>query len=347
MTIALRQQESYRDDFTFANSPEAIRRFPFPFDQDRYMYAVNVEPHVRGGPTAAYDHLLDVDEHYLSECRERAIVLARDPKRCQALPHMMSAQWDTLELIMETYAVDFPELFSLERRGDHWTWTNRPLGIVQRFVFGDCATLPCAPFEYIARQAQGDFTLQDQRDGNLYMDAGMVTSQADWSLDFDLGMKFHEWHGPVPKAHDLGVFDRALAYLLALRLGQPVRRLNWTMTIHPRLDTAPEHYPEWGPDRTLVTLENACRLAHLRVELQSLFRLPRSNAILFSIRCYLISLAELATIPKWSRRLRRVLTTLPDELADYKGLTRYRGTVAEWLGQFDDGTPTSPGSGPD
>ena len=69
MTIALRQQESYRDDFTFANSPEAIRRFPFPFDQDRYMYAVNVEPHVRGGPTAAYDHLLDVVEHYLNNAR--------------------------------------------------------------------------------------------------------------------------------------------------------------------------------------------------------------------------------------------------------------------------------------
>ena len=26
----------------------------------------------------------------------------------------------------------------------------------------------------------------------------MVTTQADWSLDFDVGMTFKEWHGPVP-----------------------------------------------------------------------------------------------------------------------------------------------------
>ena len=50
---------------------------------------------------------------------------------------------------------------------------------------------------------------------------------------------------------------------------------------------------------------------HLRVELQSLWRLPRSNAILFVIRCYLISLDELVTVPKWARRLPRVLKACP------------------------------------
>ena len=33
----------------------------------------------------------------------------------------------------------------------------------------------------------------------------------------NLGMSFHEWHGPVPLAHELGVFDRALKYLLNLQ----------------------------------------------------------------------------------------------------------------------------------
>ena len=42
------------------------------------------------------------------------------------------------------------------------------------------------------------------------MDGGMVTSQADWSLNFDLGMSFHEWHGPVPGAHELGAVSEAL-----------------------------------------------------------------------------------------------------------------------------------------
>jgi hypothetical protein len=36
-----------------------------------------------------------------------------------------------------------------------------------------------SPMEYITRQTQGDFTL-DQRDDNLWMDAGAITTQADW-----------------------------------------------------------------------------------------------------------------------------------------------------------------------
>lgn len=339
--------ETFRDDFTYSNSEKAIRRFPFPFNEDSYMYSVNIEPHVPGPVGAVTEHPIDVDEHYVSEVADRALVLAADPLRCQSLPHMITAEWDLLELLMTNMSASYPDLFTLTRDGDAWHWVNRPLGIDQHFTFGDTSTLPYGPMEYITRQAQGDFTLQDQRNDNLWVDAGMVTTQADWSLDFDIGMNFHEWHGPVPLAHQAGVFDRALKFLLALRQDQPVRRLNWTMTINPRLDTSPENYPKWGKDRTTVTPENVADKVHLRVELQTLWRLPRSNAIAFPIRCYLISLREIATQPKWAKRLHRVLKTLPPELVEYKGLTRFRDTAVEWLSQFDDGAPIPTGFGPD
>ena len=347
MGLIFKPTETFRGDFSYRNSDAALLRFPFPFPEDAYMYAVNIEPHVRGGPTAAFDNPFDVDEHYIAECHERALVLEQDPLRCQVLPHMITAEWDTLELIMESLAADYPEQFSLARDGERWTWVNRPLGITQAFTFGDAATLPCGPFEYITRQAQGDFTIQDQRDDNLFMDGGMVTTQADWSLHVDLGMAFHEWHGPVPLAHPIGVFDRALKYLLRLQYGRPVRRLNWTMTINPRLDTSPENYPVWGPDRTTITPDNVADKVHLRVELQTLFRLPRSNGVLFGIRCYLASVRELARVPKYARRLHRVLRDLPPEIIDYKGLTRFRPMVIDWLAPFDDGAPLNSGTAPE
>ena len=171
----------------------------------------------------------------------------------------------------------------------------------------------------------------DQRDGDLFMDGGMITGPADWSLAFDLGMSFKEWHGPVPLAHDLGVFDRALKYLLAIQVEHPARRLNWTLSINPLMEQAPETYHEWGATRNQITPENAGRLVHLRVELQGLHRLPRSHALLFPIRTYLIRLEDLVTQPDWGRRLRLVLQTLPPELVEYKGLSRYSGSVIEWL----------------
>jgi hypothetical protein len=347
MNITLKPAETFRGNFTARNSDAAILRFPFPFPEDAYMYAVNLEPHVRGGPTAAYDAIFDLDEHYIGECEDRALVLADDPLRCQVLPHMMEAQWDTLELLMESAAQDYPELFSLTKNGNQWRWVNHPLGIDQSFTFGKPESLPLPPFEYITRQIQGDFTLHDQREDNLFMDGGMVTSQADWSLNFDLGMSFHEWHGPVPLAHELGVFDRALQYLLRLQYGKPVRRMNWTLTVNPRLDTSPENYPLWGPDRTSITPENVGHKMCLRVELQTLTRLPRSNGVLFGIRGYLIRLEELVRVPKWGKRLHRVLRDLHPQIAEYKGMARYRGIIVDYLAGFDDNAPLNSGTAPE
>lgn len=339
--------ETFRNDYTFKNSEKAIKRFPFPFPEDSYMYSVNMEPHVPGPKGSVFEHTFDVDEHYVAEMRDRAQVLAEDPLRCQSLPHMTLAGWDLLELIMESKARDYPQWFSLTKDGNQWHWINKPLGIDQKFTFLDESTLPYGPMEYITRQTQGDFTLQDQRDDTLWVDAGMVTTQADWSLDFNIGMNFHQWHAPVPVAHELGVFDRALKFLMALQLGAPVRRFNWTMTVDPLLDTSPENYPKWGPSRASLTPETVGNRMHLRVELQTLFRLPRSNAIVFPIRCYLIKFEEIATQPKWARRLHRVIRDIPDALATYKGFLRNKPMMVDYLAQFDDGTPTSPGWWPD
>jgi hypothetical protein len=347
MSVVLKPDETFRDDFKFSNSEHAIRRFPMPFPEDDYMYSVNIELHTPGPKGSVTECGIDVDEHYIGECRDRAIVLDEDPLRCQALPHMMSAQWDLLELIMESLSRDYPELFTLVKQGNRWSWNNRPLGIRNDFVFGDLSTLPREPMDYITRQVQGDWVIMDQRDGDLFAEAGMVTTPADWSLDFDVGMSFKEWHGPVPLAHELNVFDRARKFLVNMRPNEPVRRLNWTMTINPRLDTSPEFYWRWGKDRATVTPDTVADKAHLRVELQALWRLPRSNAIVFSIRAYLISVRELATYPKWARRVHRVLKNLHPALVDYKGLTRYRDMVVAWLANHDDGTPTTPGTAPE
>lgn len=335
MSIQFNLNESMRGQFNYFNSPSAIARFPFPFPEDSYMYSVNLEP-ATAKPGTVFAHWFDIDEHYLTETKERAMTLASDSKRCIILPHMQDAAWDYLELAMSHLAKDYPEYFQLQCEGQHWHWVNRLLDIDVHFVFGDASSLPQEPFEFISRQLQGDIALLDQRDGDLWMDAGMITGPADWSLNFDAGMSFKQWHAPVPQvAHDLGVFERALKFLLNIQVGQPYRRLNWTMTINPRMDTSSETYHQWGHERSMVTAENVGELVHLRVELQFMPRLARSNALLFSIRTYLICLNDLVTQPGWGQRLHRVLRDLPDDIADYKGISRYRPTVVQWLRQFD------------
>ncbi|MFT7414384.1 MAG: hypothetical protein ACI9FO_001043, partial [Methylophagaceae bacterium] len=120
------KKETFRDDYTFANSAEAIKRFPFPFPEDEYMYSVNMEPHVKTAEGSITEFVIDVDEHYVAECEDKIITLEKDPDRYLSLPHMMDAQWDTLELIMDSMSSDYPELFKLTKEGNNWTWVNKP-----------------------------------------------------------------------------------------------------------------------------------------------------------------------------------------------------------------------------
>ncbi len=313
-----------------------LEGFPFPFETDSYMYSVNVEqaqrPHSNGVGIWGR-HVYDVDAHYVAEVAERARILQADPARCQVLPHMRQAAWDVVEHATTSLARDYPAHFTLRRDGDHRHWTNRLAGIEQAFTLGDDATLAREPFEWITRQLQEDIELLDQRDDDLFLDAGILTFGADWSLDFDLGMRFLEVHGPVPRVHEMGVLPRARTFLMRLAPGTAYRRTNWTMTVDRRLDTGTEVYPEWGPARANLRYEEIGERLHLRVEVQHFVRLPRSNAVMFPIRTYLASLDRVCEVPAWSRRLERVLADLPEDLVDYKGLARYRDMAVAWLGE--------------
>jgi dimethylamine monooxygenase subunit A len=70
---------------------------------------------------------------------------------------------------------------------------------------------------------------------------------------------------------------------------------------------------------------------HLRVEVQHLLRLGVSGAVCFLIRTYLLSLRELATVPEWRRRFGAVLAELPEDMTEYKGISRFRSAAADWL----------------
>jgi hypothetical protein len=309
--------------------PTATRldRFPFPFRDDAYRYSTNVEPALGVQETAAGrwgDRILDIDERYDAELAERAEILRRDPSRSASAPHMRAAEWDALAYGLAQLAASYPAHMQFVREGARWHWTNALQGLELDVTFGDDASLPGGPLAFLATQIQEDIALLDQREDALWLDAGVVT--------FDTGMRFLEIHGPVPRVHEERIITRAQQFMMRMQPNEAYRRTNWTMSVDGRLDTSTETYPEWGPDRVDVTDDAALpdRL-HLRVEVQHLIRLPHSGAILFLIRSYLEPLSALAEVPGWAERIGGVLRELPDDMADYKGIARYRHRAADWL----------------
>ena len=69
----------------------------------------------------------------------------------------------------------------------------------------------------------------------------------------------------------------------------------------------------------------------LRVEHQSLLRLPDTGAVLFGIRIENVSLPEVLAHAETRRGLAHQLSTMPDPTAAYKGLTAARPRLVEIL----------------
>ncbi|WP_220187930.1 heme-dependent oxidative N-demethylase family protein [Pseudonocardia pini] len=316
--------------------PDRLATFPFPFRADTFRYSTNVEAARVVVATEAGEWgsgILHLDGDYAAEVAERARVLERDPTRLQMLPHMRPASWDALLTMLRELEAQHPEQMRLTGSGRELVWRNDVLGVEHRFTEGDDDSVPGGPLGFLGSQIQDDVVLLDQREGSLWADAGNVTFAADWSMGFDTGMRFLEIHGPVPRVHEEGILPRAERFLMRLPPGAEYRRLNWTLGVDRRLDHATEVYPEWAPARRHIATAPAAevgRRVHLRVELQHLVRLGASGAILFLIRTYLVSLEELAQVPAWRERLGRVLAELPADMADYKGLSRFRHRAADW-----------------
>jgi hypothetical protein len=72
-------------------------------------------------------------------------------------------------------------------------------------------------------------------------------------------------------------------------------------------------------DDTLITKDNAGQLMYLRVERQTLRRLPKSDTILFTIKTYTTKIEDVCrNEPDTAKRLAGAIRNWPPEMIAYK-----------------------------
>ncbi|MBT2663723.1 DUF3445 domain-containing protein [Bacillus sp. ISL-45] len=307
-------------------STEKISSFPYPFVENNvYRYSNNAIP--LNPPIA-----IEVTESYIEEMNLKRELLKKHPERCyHSESHTMGAQWEALDLILHDLAAYYPETFKLVTNENHWKFTNHHTGEKHSFTFGDSTTLDQEPLDFVGMNVQEDLILMMQRDGDLFLDAGQLCFPANWSLYFDAGMSFREIHAPIPGFKSDSLDERILQFLMRIEAGSPWWRKNWSLMAGNRLDTSLETFAEWGQARKKVTKENAGEIVHFRVEVQKLFRLPKSNGILFTIHTHMLPLGEFIQHRPWLEQFSAILKELPEFIADYKGISLYREVVLEYL----------------
>lgn len=147
--------------------------------------------------------------------------------------------------------------------------------------------------------------------------AGSVCFPSRWNLPEKFGLDPAAVHAPVPRFNTtLGTPTRH--FLERLTVEKPVWRLNWTLH-----DSDTLFAPHPVPGRTDLTAATVLSAVHLRVERQTLRRLPGSGAVVFTIRTHLTPLTEVIGDPERRRLLHATLAGLPGEVTAYKGMATF------------------------
>ena len=164
----------------------------------------------------------------------------------------------------------------------------------------------------------------DNGDEQLVFVAGVVCSPSRWRLNSKMGKDMLSTHQPVARyGEQIGAPVDTL--LRRLTVDRPLWRSNWTLEDHPAL-----FQPE-PPEKPLGVMPDQL---WIRMERETLRRLPNTGGVLFTIRGFQQSLPDYVSgSPERARTLCALIERLPEDVARYKSIYAYRDSVLAWLSE--------------
>lgn len=170
-----------------------------------------------------------------------------------------------------------------------------------------------------------DLTVLAPVGDQLLFVAGVVCSPSRWNLASKMGTDMLATHKPVSRyAEHIGAaVDTTLRRLTA---DKAIWRSNWTLEDHCAL---------FQPESPSAPLVDDPSLLWIRMERETLRRLPETGGVLFTIRGFQQPLPDyVARGAETARTLRSLVARLPDDVARYKSVYAYRESVLDWLEPF-------------
>jgi dimethylamine monooxygenase subunit A len=262
----------------------------------------------------------ELDERYVPEMWERRRLLATHHTDVfAALPESDHARAEALAEIAGSLTAHRPQWFAqhhslLHNRLADETW--------------DRSALPCDPLELAGRLVQEDLCVVQSTEAGPALTAAVLCFPSRWRLAEKIGRPLAEVHAPVP------FYGKRLArpvdsFMRHLKPGHIAGRLNWSV-----LDDATLFQPsgKWREEHNrAVTAENAAETLFLRVERQTLRRLPRTGAILFGIRVHVYRLGVAIKTRAAAACLAEAVRALPESTSLYKSFRPIRAALLDWL----------------
>lgn len=274
-----------------------------------------------------------VDPDYQDRMRDKRAQLAHAPDRFyKTLAGSLPAQHELRGMVVSHLVADHADAFSLS----DGTLTFR--SGTRRWDLRDTSV---EPLWQLSDFVQEDFMLLEEIDGRPTITAASNAYSSSGRLVASVGRDVHWAHEPVPTlTSTLG--SRIDRILRSVHADAPCARYNWQLT--PMGSVFFPTDPHAANRSALSAVSAQLRddpslvpsLLYVRVERQTLRRLPETRAIAFGIHTYSDPLSSLITDAVSRTALRELLTSYPRERLEYNEMDGIHGAVIAWIDSLRD-----------
>lgn len=211
-----------------------------------------------------------VDDAYGAQMQERACVLANNrPDVLQTLPVADDAIAELLEEVMAHLAArnDF---------GFTGSVCMRPDGI-------EIDLSELAPFDQLCHLVTEDFCIMQKVGDEHVLSAALLCFPASWTLAEKFGQPLMQIHDPVEE-YDSSIAKRVQRLFDAVQVGRPLWRANALRYVDPTL---------FQPRPADARRNRSDPGKYVRTERQCIVRLPKTDAVVFSIQTRQVHIDDL------------------------------------------------------
>ncbi|KAE8151691.1 hypothetical protein BDV25DRAFT_171261 [Aspergillus avenaceus] len=284
---------------------------PFRWTYHQTMSLMKLDP----------DYWVELDSTYYTRLDQRRKLRRQHGRDIMDLnPGAELAARELMEVVLQNVTIRYPHLFCLEE--GNTVFVNRLLDTKV-----DLTTTP--PLDVLFDNIPEDYAimLRNENDGLYYLRGGMICSSIGWNFGEKFNKPLAAIHEPVVdyKAKMAFSMDRFFA---KMPTDAPIQRGSWNIVDDNLIYLAPGATPS---PRTNVSIEEC----NLRVDFQTLRRLPLSGAIVFDFKVAFTPLTELKEEPYIPSLLRKQLDEAKPALTAGKIYPHLRETVIDALCEWE------------
>ena len=259
---------------------------------------------------------LEIDDNFKNENNlKKNLLSSRRHEVFQANDNSHSAQKELLKMVTEHLKKHHSEKYSFKDQNIFIKATGESINLLD-------SNTP--PIETASLLVQEDLILMMPKKNKFYLEAAVLTSPSHWSLVEKFSKNLIDLHEGVP-GYEEKIGSRVDEIFNKLPSDRILERLNWSIYDSPELFQPVGSKPE-------VTMKRKdIRDLHLRVERQTIRKIPDQGSIVFTVRVHVDPLLSISKEQDLLDDLNLAIANLPQEMKEYKAMDQIEKEVTDWI----------------